>query len=130
VPLVVGGIAVPSVVSGPAPTPAGTVGMQHERFDLASAGGLVVAGGSDAVRIQRGSTLTFANGSRWLHVLGPGQDGRIAAELGAPVFGPRGVVLTEQGETYTTLRWMVAGTFHVTCALHPEMTVTVTVTAS
>ena len=128
VPLLVAGVVVPTVTGGPAAAPAGTIGMGHDAFAVDPAGA-----GSDehpAVTIRAGSTLTFVNDSRWLHVIGPGEDGRITSEPGAPSLGTRGAFLSESGQTYTTAAWNTPGTYHVTCSLHPEMTVTVTVTNS
>jgi plastocyanin len=98
----------------PAP-PAGAVGMEHERFT------------TDSVVIPLGGRVTFVNSSRWLHLLGPGDDGRLAADPNVPKFGPRGIEVAETADTYTTGPWMKPGTYRVTCALHPEMTLRVTV---
>jgi plastocyanin len=116
VPLLVAGVLIPGVTRSPATAPTGTVGMGHEGFSV------------EAVQIQRGGTLTFVNDSRWLHVIGPGDDGRISSEPGAPSLGPRGAFLSQSGQTYTTATWNTPGTYRVTCSLHPEMTVTVRVT--
>ena len=118
VPLLVAGVLIPAVTRDPAPAPGGTVGMVHEGFSVGT------------VQIHRGSTVTFVNDSRWLHVIGPGDHGRISSEAGAPSLGPRGAFLSQSGQTYTTAAWNTPGTFRVTCSLHPEMTVTVTVTDS
>ena len=37
-------------------------------------------------------------------------------------------VLVETDETYTTGKWTVPGDYHLTCAVHPKMTVEVVVT--
>jgi plastocyanin len=96
--------------------PAGAVGMEHERFT------------TESVLVPVGGRVTFVNNSRWLHLLGPGDEGRLAAEPGVPKFGSRGVEASETGDTYITGPWMTPGTYRVTCALHPEMNLTVTVT--
>lgn len=129
VPLLAAGVLLPTVHRDPRPAPTGTIGMAHESFDVSSAGPMR-AGGPAAVTISKGSTLTFVNDSRWLHVIGPGEDGRINSEPGSASLGPRGAFLSESGQRFTTARWNTSGTFHVTCSLHPEMTVTVTVTDS
>jgi plastocyanin len=118
VPLLVAGALLPAVTGSPAPAPTGTVGMGHEGFSVGT------------VQIRRGGTLTFTNDSRWLHVIGPGEDGRISSEPGTPSLGPRGAFLSQSGQTYTTAKWNTPGTYRVTCSLHPEMTVTVRVTDS
>lgn len=131
VPLLVAGAVVPTLTAGPTAAPAGTVGMGHEAFAVRDPAATTAdADGYPAVTIHTGDTLTFVNDSRWLHVIGPGEDGRIASEPGAPSLGGRGAFLSESGQTYTTATWNTPGTYHVTCSLHPEMTVTVTVTDS
>jgi plastocyanin len=116
VPLLAVGVLLPGAGRTPAQAPAGSVGMEHEEFHV------------DEVTIHRGDTLTFFNDSHWLHVLGPGQDGRFAGEQGVPSLGGRGAYLSETGDSFTTARWNTPGTYHITCSLHPEMTVTVVVT--
>lgn len=118
VPLLVAGVLIPGVTRDPAPAPSGTVGMVHEGFSVGT------------VQIHRGSTVTFVNDSRWLHVIGPGDHGRITSEPGTPSLGPRGAFLSQSGQTYTTATWNTPGSYRVTCSLHPEMTVTVKVTDS
>jgi plastocyanin len=133
IPLLVAGAVLPTVTKAPAPAPTGTIGMGHEAFDVSASGEIVDAAGTGdggeyaAVRIAKGSTLTFVNDSRWLHVIGPGEHGRITSEPGSPSLGPRGAFLSQRGGTYITATWNTPGTYHVTCSLHPEMTVTVTV---
>jgi plastocyanin len=114
VPLVGLGVFLP--VGSPLPAaPAGAVGMEHEEFTVKS------------VVVPVGGRLTFVNNSHWLHLVGPGDGGRLTAEGGTPAFGGRGVHLAESADSYTTGPWLTPGTYRVTCALHPEMTVTVTV---
>ena len=115
VPLLGLAVFLPEGSALPAP-PAGAVGMGHERFT------------TESVAIPVGGRVTFVNNSRWLHLLGPGDDGRLAAEAGVPRFGSRGIEVSETGGSYTTGPWMTPGTYRVTCALHPEMNLTVTVT--
>jgi len=134
VPLLVAGALIPGVTRSPEPAPTGTVGMGHETFTVADVDADPAAGAEGdeyaAVKIRRGTALTFVNDSRWLHVIGPGEDGRITSEPGAPSLGPRGAFLSQTGQTYTTATWNTPGTYSVTCSLHPEMTVRVTVTDS
>jgi len=115
VPLLALGAFLPAAGHGPAPAPAGAVGMEHEKFT------------ADSVTIPVGGTLTFVNNSRWLHVLGPGDRGRISGDTGIPVMGPRGAHMSQSGESYTTAKWNTPGTYKVTCSLHPEMTIKVVV---
>lgn len=130
VPLLVAGAVVPTLTSGPTAAPAGTVGMDHESFAVHGADARTGADGYPTVTIRKGGTLTFVNDSRWLHVIGPGEDGRITSDPGAPSLGARGAFLSESGQTYTTATWNTPGTYQMTCSLHPEMTVSVTVTDS
>ncbi len=115
VPLLAAGALLPAATRAPAPGPSGAVGMEHEEFTV------------ETVTVPVGGTLTFVNNSRWLHVLGPGEKGRLTAESGVPAMGPRGAHMSETGDTWTTARWNTPGKYHITCSLHPEMTVTVVV---
>src|SRR5262249_60404184 len=115
VPLLGLGVFLPEAHPLPAPA-AGAVGMEHERFT------------TESVVVPVGGRVTFVNNSRWLHLLGPGNEGRLAARPEVPKFGPRGVEVSETAGSYTTGPWMTPGTYRVTCVLHPEMTLTVTVT--
>jgi plastocyanin len=115
VPLLALGAFLPAAGHGPKPAPAGAVGMEHETFTTGS------------VTIPVGGTLTFVNNSRFLHVLGPGEHGRLTGTTGVPQMGPRGAHMSQTGDTWTTATWNTAGTYHVTCSLHPEMTMTVVV---
>jgi plastocyanin len=115
VPLLALGAFLPAATKGPAAPPAGSVGMDHEVFTV------------DKATIPVGGTLTFVNNSRWLHVLGPGEKGRLTGTAGVPSMGDRGAHMSQTGETWTTATWNTPGTYHVTCSLHPEMTMTVVV---
>lgn len=115
VPLLALGAFLPAATHKPATAPAGAIGMQHETFSV------------DKVTIPVGGTLTFVNDSRWLHVLGPGEHGRLTTNAAVPAMGPRGARMSQTGDTYTTAAWNTPGTYQVTCSLHPEMTVTVVV---
>jgi plastocyanin len=116
VPVLLLGMFAPSAVTRPAPAPPGAVGMGHEKFS------------ERRVTIHRGQTLRFVNDSGWLHVIGPGDEGRLKAENGAPSLGERGAFISERGDSFTTAPWNKPGTYHITCSLHPEMNITVVVT--
>jgi plastocyanin len=92
---------------------AGVVGMNHEGFT------------SDAVTVHRGQTLTMQNNSRFVHTVGPGKDGHLKDADGVPVAGAH---MMETDDLYTTAQWNTAGTYSLTCSVHPEMTVKVIVT--
>jgi plastocyanin len=114
--LLAAGVLAPTVIARPPRAPAGAVGMRHEKFS------------QEKVTVRRGGTLTFVNDSGWLHVIGPGDEGRIGTQAGSARMGTRGAFLSESGATFTTGPWNTPGTYHVTCSLHPEMNITVVVT--
>lgn len=115
VPLLIAGAALPALTSAPTAAANGAIGMNHETFSVNEA------------TIPVGGTLTFVNDSRWLHVLGSGQKGRIGAVAGAPSMGTRGAHMSQTGDNWTTATWNTPGTYYVTCSLHPEMTMKVVV---
>jgi plastocyanin len=95
-----------------------TVRMEGTAFNISS------------ISISKGSTITFLddpnNGA--LHILVVGQDGQQNSEQGAADFGGLSGQKVEIGSTWTTLPWNTAGTYHITCTVHPLMNLTVTVT--
>ncbi|HJQ02578.1 MAG TPA: hypothetical protein VJ851_13335 [Jatrophihabitans sp.] len=112
VPVVVIGTMLPSAGAHIKTPPAGALGMGHEHFT------------SQVITIHRGQTLTLANNSRFMHTIGPGQDGTIT---------PTGLVpltrkMMETNNTFTTGKWNTVGTYYLTCSVHPEMNVKVIVT--
>jgi len=54
-----------------------------------------------------------------VHIIGPGRHAILSAERGVPVDGRH---LMETTDVYTTGAWNTAGTFYLTCSVHPEMT--------
>ncbi|HEX5494635.1 MAG TPA: plastocyanin/azurin family copper-binding protein [Mycobacteriales bacterium] len=113
VPLIVAGAFVPAVGSTAVKAPSGAVGMNHETFK------------TNEVRIHKGETLTFVNNSRYMHIIGPGRDGTLAAAGGEPL---NHRVLMPTNASYTTPSFNVPGTYYTTCSMHPEMTVKIVVT--
>lgn len=114
VPLVVAGMYLPATGHDPAPPAPGALGMSHEHFQR------------EKVTVACGDTLALTNNSRWVHIIGPGKEGvLIDAPHGVPVTQR---FLLETGQSQTTGRWTVPGDYHLTCAVHPEMTVEVVVT--
>lgn len=86
---------------------------------------------SNSISITKGSTITFvdsqSNGAE--HILVNGQQGMYKAEAGAPDFGGMSGHTFQPGQSWTTGPWNTAGTYHVTCTIHPTtMNLTVTVT--
>jgi plastocyanin len=114
--LIAAGIFAPAL-STPQPAPAGAIGMEHEKF-----------AGPESVTIPRGGSVTFYNSSGWLHLIGAGDRGQLAANPDVPYMGDYGVFNSETGDTFVAGPWQQAGTFHITCQLHPRMNVTVVVT--
>jgi len=113
-PLLLAGVFLPAAGSAPAKAPEGVLGMVHEEFS------------DDTVTVHCGQTLTMVNNSRFVHIIGAGEDGLVKDAVNVPVAGR---VLMETDDVYTTTRWNTAGTFYLTCSVHPEMTVKVVVTA-
>lgn len=83
-----------------------------------------------SMTITKGSTITFVDPSSGgaPHILVNGSSGLSAPEQGAPTF-PSGGESVAPGHSWTSPPWNTAGTFHVTCTIHPTtMTLTVIVT--
>lgn len=83
----------------------------------------------DTITISKGSTITFIDdkNSGTEHILVIGKNGSAATEQGAPDFGSNGHTF-QAGDSFTTPPWNTAGTFHITCTIHPTtMNLTVTV---
>lgn len=85
----------------------------------------------DNITIKKGETLMFqddaATGTP--HILVIGTNGNPEKEGGAPDFGSGGITFSP-GDNKPSPTWDTAGTFHVTCTLHPTtMNLTVTVTS-
>jgi plastocyanin len=81
--------------------------------------------------VKQGGTLTFHNpgsGRGALHILVNGDQGAARREQGAASFGGAAGHRSERGDVWTTPVWSTPGTFHITCTIHPEMNLTVTVT--
>ena len=114
VPGILAGIFVPTlIVSAPKPAPPNTVGMVNMDFT------------KDTVYLRRGQRLTFVDSSHNIHVIGPGNNGRIVRPVrGDPLTGFH---LMETNSVYTTGPWMRPGTYYVTCGIHPTMNLTVVV---
>jgi hypothetical protein len=65
-----------------------------------------------------------------MHLLLVGTNGTAHSEAGAPDFGTAGHAV-QPGQSWTTSPWNQAGTYHVTCQIHPQtMNLTVTVKAA
>lgn len=83
-----------------------------------------------SITISKGSTITFTDDKTTgtEHILIVGKTGTPDNEPGAADFGSSGHTF-QPGNSFTTPPWNTAGTFHVTCTIHPTtMNLTVTVT--
>lgn len=112
VPLLLLGMYLPATVFHVDDPPSGALGMSHEHFAV------------DEVNVRCGQTLTMENDSRWAHIIGPGQDGLLETDGNVPVARRQ---LMETNDVFTTGAWTKPGTYYLTCAVHPEMTVKVVV---
>ena len=85
VPLIAAGMYLPAAGADPAAAAPGVLGMQHEHF------------AQDEITVKCGQTLPMVNNSRWVHIIGPGEDGLLTE-------APRGVPVTVRFlvETYVT----------------------------
>ena len=80
--------------------------------------------------IKQGQTITFKNETTGaLHILVVGEQGLAREEPGAPDIGGSAGHRSERGDVWTTPAWSQAGTYHVTCTVHPAMTLTLNVGA-
>jgi len=112
-PLLAAGAFLPPLGPEPAKAPDGAVGMEHETFAV------------EEVTVHRGQSLLFVNDSRYMHILGPGNEGILSEEAGSPA-NERALMPTN--DTYTLGPFNVVGTFNITCTMHPEMNIKVVVT--
>jgi plastocyanin len=112
VPGLLAGLLIPALTASPKTLPPGAVGMVGRDF------------ARDVVTIHRGQRLTLVNNSHVVHVIGAGINTRIYPEPGVPV---QGFHLMQTNKVFTTGRWMRAGTFYLTCSVHPGMNLKVVV---
>jgi hypothetical protein len=113
VPGLLAGLLIPAL-SAPHPLPHGALGMISDDF------------ARSVVTIREDQRLTFFNNSNKVHVIGPGQAGRIiGAERHVPVAGFH---LMPTNSVYRTGPWKTPGTYYLTCSVHPDMTLKVIVT--
>lgn len=86
---------------------------------------------TSSITIKKGSTITFVddanNGS--LHILVIGQFAQQESENGSPDFGGAAGIRIDVGDSWTTPPWNTAGTYYVTCTIHPAMNLKVIVTS-
>jgi plastocyanin len=115
VPLLAAGVFLPPLGDAPLTPAAGVLGMKHDRFT------------TEKITLKCGQTLTMENSSRYVHIIGPGDDGNfdVNGDPGVPIASRK---LMETNNIYTTGAWTKPGTYHVTCSVHPTMNLEVVVT--
>lgn len=123
--LLVGAMTIPAAAPALDARPVGVVGMGHEGYVVTGVpGGYRGADGVPVVTIHRGDRLSFQNDSRWVHIIGPGKQG-LVTHPGHGAMAP--LAMLEENDVYTTPPWKTAGTFLITCTVHPEMNAKVVV---
>lgn len=83
-----------------------------------------------SILIKKGSHLKFVNNfhaGNTSHILTFGRDGQNEAAQGAPNFGGASGIRVDVGQTWTSPPWNTAGTYYITCTVHPWMNLTVIV---
>ncbi len=86
--------------------------------------------GSTSVTIKAGQSVNFVDPSSTggTHILATGTNGNYASETGAPATLNVASGLTFNPGDTKAIVFSTAGTYHITCIIHPTMNVTVTVT--
>lgn len=113
VPGLLAGLLIPALQASPKPLPASAVGMISNDF------------ARDVVTIHVGQRLTLFNNSTVIHVIGAGRDGRVTGYAKhVPIVGFH---LMQTNAVYRTPPWSTAGTYWLTCSVHPDMTLKVIV---
>jgi len=84
--------------------------------------------GSTSVTIRAGQTVKFDDSAGSTHNLVTGTDGKPSSEAGAPS-ELEGNGLSLSGGDVKIVTFPTAGTYQITCTIHPFMQATVTVTA-
>ncbi len=85
--------------------------------------------GSTKLHVSAGQAVTFSDpsASGGIHDLVTGTNGTFASASGAPPeFGNSGGVMFSPGDS-KTITFPTAGTFSITCTIHPPMQATITV---
>jgi plastocyanin len=87
-----------------------------------------VFSGNTSITIKAGDTVTFDDSAGGPHDLVIGTGGQFTAASGAPSDLNSAGGVTFQGGDKKTIVFSNAGTFHITCTIHPSMAATVIVT--
>jgi plastocyanin len=84
--------------------------------------------GTTDITIKVGGTVKFDDTNGGPHNLVTGANGTFSSESGAPgEFVASGIAFS--AGMVQTITFPTAGTYHITCTLHPSMQATITVTA-
>jgi plastocyanin len=87
-----------------------------------------VFSGNTSITIKAGDAVTFDDSAGGPHDLVIGTGGQFVAASGAPSDLNSAGGVTFQGGDKKTIVFPNAGTFHITCTIHPSMAATVIVT--
>ena len=85
--------------------------------------------GNTSVTVKAGESVTFDDSSGGTHMLVTGTNGQFAAAAGAPSELSSATGLALQAGDTKTITFATAGTYQITCTIHPSMQATVTVTS-
>ena len=87
-----------------------------------------VFSGSTSLTIKAGDAVTFDDSSGGPHHLVTGTNGQFAAEAGAPSAFASSSGVSFSGGDMQSIVFPSAGTYMITCTIHPSMEATITVT--
>jgi plastocyanin len=86
--------------------------------------------GATSITVTAGQAVTFDDSSGGTHNLVTGTNGQFTAATGAPnEFSTKDGLSLSAGDK-KTITFANAGTYHITCTIHPSMQATITVTAA
>jgi plastocyanin len=85
--------------------------------------------GNTNVTIKAGEAVTFDDSSGGTHMLVTGTNGQFTATTGAPSELSSSTGLALQAGDKKTIAFPTAGTYQITCTIHPSMQATITVTS-
>jgi plastocyanin len=86
--------------------------------------------GATSISITAGQSVTFDDSSGGTHDLVTGTSGTFSAATGAPEeFSTKDGLSLSAGDKKMVI-FPTAGTYHITCTIHPSMQATITVTAA
>jgi len=84
--------------------------------------------GSTSLTIHQGTTVKFADAaSGATHILMMGANGMYGGMMGAPNMLNSSMGMTISPGQTMMVTFTTPGTYHITCSIHPDMNVTITV---